>query len=281
MHNLLFTNYFSGESTVRKPPAAALPDAADRIGQVRRAIRLVIISVAFGLASGAVSVASGLHGHSLGVLAVGLGVFADVTGSATLVWRFRAELSQPALSGTRERQSAVIVAVALAVVAALLVAESVLTLAQGARPTASAVTLTAAGISLVVLTPLAIAKRRLGRRMTSRALQGDGTLSGIGAATSFLALAALIVARLLGWWQADRGSAFSRRSRASSERSSSPSAPSPSPRRFPGPYAACVRAPTQRYRFKINLCFIPASHQYWPVFGDCLSRPPVQGAAVT
>ncbi len=40
--------------------------------------------------------------------------------------------------------------------------------------------------------------------MNSPALQGNGTLSGIGAATSLLALAALIVVRLLGWWQGDR-----------------------------------------------------------------------------
>jgi divalent metal cation (Fe/Co/Zn/Cd) transporter len=62
----------------------------------------------------------------------------------------------------------------------------------------------AATISLVVLTPLAIAKRRLGARMHSSALQGDGTLSGLGAATSFLALAGLIVYQLLDWWWADR-----------------------------------------------------------------------------
>ena len=190
------------------PQTAALPDAAGRVGQVRRALRLVMISVVFGLASGAVSVASGVDGHSLGVLAVGLDVLADVAGSAALIWRFQAELSQPCLAGRRERQSAVIVAVALAVVAALLVMESVLALGSGARPDASGVTLAAAGISLVVLTPLAVAKRRLGRRMGSRALQGDGTLSAIGAATSFLALAALIVSRLLGWWQADRATAM-------------------------------------------------------------------------
>ena len=59
-------------------------------------------------------------------------------------------------------------------------------------------TLAAAGISLVVLTPLALAKRRLGRRMASRALQGDGALSGIGAATSLLALAALVLYDTLG-----------------------------------------------------------------------------------
>lgn len=193
------------------PPTAAPPAAADQIGQVRRALRLVIISVVFGLASGAVSVASGLRGHSLGLLAVGVGVLADVAGSATLIWRFRAELSQPVQpgqSGRRERQAAVIGAATLAVVAALLVAESVLALAESARPDASPVTLAAPGISLVVLTPLAASKRRLGRRMGSRALQGDGTLSGIGAATSFLALAALLVSGLLGWWQADRATAL-------------------------------------------------------------------------
>jgi divalent metal cation (Fe/Co/Zn/Cd) transporter len=62
------------------------------------------------------------------------------------------------------------------------------------------VTLTAASLSLLLLTPLAIAKRRLGTKMTSRALQGDGALSGIGAATSFLAIAALILYQLADWW---------------------------------------------------------------------------------
>jgi divalent metal cation (Fe/Co/Zn/Cd) transporter len=190
------------------PPAAALPGAGQRSGQVRRALRLVTLSVAFGLASGAVSVASGIGGHSLAVLAVGLGVLADVTGSATLFWRFRANVSQPGLSGRREQQSAVIVAAALTVVAVLLIVQSVLAVAHGTRPEASPVTLTATVISLVVLAPLAAAKRRLGQRMRSRALPRDGTLSGIGAATSFLAPAALVVSGLLGWWQAGPATAL-------------------------------------------------------------------------
>ena len=59
-----------------------------------------------------------------------------------------------------------------------------------------------------VLTPLAYAKRRLGRQMGSLALQGDGALSGIGAGTSLLALAALILNDALGWWWADRVAAL-------------------------------------------------------------------------
>ena len=119
--------------------------AGERADSVRRALRLVTLSVAFGMVSGAVSIATGLRGHSLGVLAVGLGVLADVT-------------------------------------------------------------LAAAAVSVLVLTPLAIGKRC--NRMNSTALRGDGTLSGIGAATSFLALAALVVYQLLGWWWADRMTAL-------------------------------------------------------------------------
>lgn len=186
------------------PKTANAPTTVDRAESIRRALRLVTLSVAFGLASGVVSIATGLGGHSLGVFAVGLGVLADVIGSATLIWRFRAERSEPALSDRRERQSAVIVSLALAVVAVVLAVESAVALAQGSHPSVSAVTVAAASLSLLVLTPLAIAKRRLGRRMSSRALQGDGALSGIGAATSFLAIAALIMTQMLGWWWADR-----------------------------------------------------------------------------
>jgi divalent metal cation (Fe/Co/Zn/Cd) transporter len=171
---------------------------------VTRALWLVSVSVAFGALSGVVSVITGLHDHSLSVLAVGLGVLADFTGSAVLIWRFRAERQQPGQSGAQETRAAIIVAIALAVVSAVLTVESVTALAGGSRPGASGRSLIAAGVSLAVLTPLAYAKRRLGRQMASRALQGDGALSGIGAATSLLALTALALYDSLGWWWADR-----------------------------------------------------------------------------
>jgi divalent metal cation (Fe/Co/Zn/Cd) transporter len=72
--------------------------------------------------------------------------------------------------------------------------------ASTAARTTSGVTLIAAAVSLTVLTPLAYAKRCLGTQMASRALQGDGALSGVGAATSLLALTALVLYHTLGWW---------------------------------------------------------------------------------
>lgn len=176
----------------------------DRPRLLRSALRLVSVSVAFGVLSGIISVTSGLRDHSLGVLAIGLGVLADVIGSAILIWRFRAEQRHPGSSGMQEKRAAAVVALALAAVAVLLVVQSSAALASGSRPGTSGTALAAAGVSLAVLTPLAYAKRRLGRRMASRALQGDGALSGIGAATSLLALVALVLYDTLGWWQADR-----------------------------------------------------------------------------
>jgi divalent metal cation (Fe/Co/Zn/Cd) transporter len=179
-----------------------------RLALVASALRLVTISVAFGLLSGAVSVIAGLRHHSLGVFAAGLGVLADVTGSAILIWRFRAERQHPVQSEAAEVRSAVVVAMALVIVSAVLIIEAAAALASGSRPGSSPVTLAAAGVSLAVLSPLAYAKRRLGRRMDSRALQGDGALSGIGAATSLFALAALVLYDTLGWWWADRAAAL-------------------------------------------------------------------------
>jgi len=100
------------------------------------------------------------------------------------------------------------VALALALASVIITIQSAAALAAGTKPGTSPLALVAASVSLVILTPLAFAKRRLGRRMASRALQGDGTLSGFGAATSLLALAALLLSNVLGWWWADRAAAL-------------------------------------------------------------------------
>jgi divalent metal cation (Fe/Co/Zn/Cd) transporter len=90
----------------------------------------------------------------------------------------------------------------------LVCVQAIAALAAGSRPGASAATVMAAAASLALLAPLAVAKRRLGRRLGSRARAGDGALSSIGAATSLLALTALALYHALGWWWADRAAAL-------------------------------------------------------------------------
>jgi divalent metal cation (Fe/Co/Zn/Cd) transporter len=76
-----------------------VPDQQSQLGErqalVQRAILLSVVSVVWGLGVGTWSITAGLLAGSLGVLGLGLDVVADVVGSASLVWRFRRERSDP------------------------------------------------------------------------------------------------------------------------------------------------------------------------------------------
>jgi divalent metal cation (Fe/Co/Zn/Cd) transporter len=172
------------------------------------ALWLSIVSVAWGAVSGGVSVTVGVLDGSLGVLGLGLNVLADVTGSAVLIWRFRAELRHAAHADDVEARAAAVVAAALGTVSVILVVSAAHALAVGSRPGHSTLGMVTAGLAFVVLAPLAYGKHRVAAELRSGALRGDGTLSGIGAAIALLALAGLALDSSFGWWWADRVAAI-------------------------------------------------------------------------
>jgi divalent metal cation (Fe/Co/Zn/Cd) transporter len=178
--------------------------APDRGALLTTALRLSAASVAAGLVIGAISVTVGLLDGSLGVLGTGLGVLADVAGSIVLIWRFRAEQSRPVHAERVEALATALVSGALGLIALVLAIESIRALESGSLPGSSPLSLSAAGLAIVVLTPLAFFKRRTATALTSRALRGDSTLSAIGAATGLLALVGLLLFEAFGWWWADR-----------------------------------------------------------------------------
>jgi divalent metal cation (Fe/Co/Zn/Cd) transporter len=171
---------------------------------LQRALRLSWASICFGVVAGTVAVGSGIAEHSLGVLAAGLSVLADVTGSFVLVWRFRTERSDPARAKHVEELAARAVAGALLLIAIALAFESINALVAGSHPGSSALTMITAGVSAIVLMPLAYRKRQTATQLASHALRGDSTLSAIGATTAALALVGLLLFDAFGWWWADR-----------------------------------------------------------------------------
>ena len=179
-----------------------------RSALLERALRLSWISICFGVVAGAVSVGSGIAEHSLGVLAAGLSVLADVTGSVVLVWRFRTERSDPERAAHVEDLAALAVATALGIIAIALTFEAIHALIAASHPGSSAITVISAGVSIVVLMPLAYLKRDTATRLASHALKGDSTLSAIGASTAVLALLGLALNDLFGWWWSDRAVAL-------------------------------------------------------------------------
>ena len=197
--------------SVRPPEAPngrAVSSAQGRPALLERALRLSWISICFGLVAGAVSVGSGIAEHSLGVLAAGLSVLADVTGSVVLIWRFRTERSNPERARHVEDLAALAVATTLGIIAIALGFEAIRALIAASHPGSIAITVISAGVSIVVLMPLAYLKRETATRLGSHALKGDSTLSAIGASTAALALLGLALNDLFGWWWSDRAVAL-------------------------------------------------------------------------
>lgn len=171
---------------------------------LQRALALSWFSVVFGALAGSVSVVSGLLAGSLGVLASGMSVLADVTGSVVLVWRFRVERSDPQRAAHVERLATRVIATVLIVVALVVAVNAVIALTEGSHPGSGVVSLAVSALSLAVLTPLAVIKRRTGSALGSKALEGDSVLSAIGAGTALFALIGLALFHAFGWWWADR-----------------------------------------------------------------------------
>ena len=158
---------------------ASLETAADahRTRLIVVALWLTWTSIVWGTVSGALSVTVGLLDGSLGVLALGLNVLADVTGSAVLVWRFRAELRHSGLGSNAEARAAVIIAAALGTVSLILAVSAVHALAVGSHPGHSTVGIVVAGLAVVVLSPLAYGKRRVAAQLEQPRTAGRRALT--------------------------------------------------------------------------------------------------------
>ena len=188
-------------------PGGPQPVGTRAVG-ITTALRLSYVSIAWGTLSGATAVAVGIASYSLAVVGIGLNVVCDVVGSVMLVWRFRQERGDPEAGAGAEARAGIVIGIALAVVAVVLTVETIVALASKSRPDVTAISVAAAAVNLVVLVPLGLAKRRVGRALGSKALQGDAMLSLIGAGLALLALVGLVLNWALDWWWADRVAAL-------------------------------------------------------------------------
>jgi divalent metal cation (Fe/Co/Zn/Cd) transporter len=169
-----------------------------------RALRLSYLSVGWGTTSGIAAVAIAQSGHSLGVLAVGLGLLADAAGSVAIIWRARVERHDRARAQRAETRASLVVATALLLSALVLTGGAIRALVNGTHPVTVTPAIVSAGANVAVLGPLGAAKRRLGALLGSAALRGDGLLSVLAAVSALFALVGLAVETALGWWWVDR-----------------------------------------------------------------------------
>jgi divalent metal cation (Fe/Co/Zn/Cd) transporter len=175
----------------------------DRHRLLRRALELSALSVGFSGLVGIVAVAVGLASGRLALLGFGFDSAIDSIASIVLFWRFRIEASQPHHAERAEAIAETVVSVVLIVLGVYLGVSSVQALAGGAHPSTNEVGLGISLLSVVVLPPLALAKRRVARALDSGALRGDSVLTGIAATLALVSLLAFVLTEAFGISGAD------------------------------------------------------------------------------
>jgi divalent metal cation (Fe/Co/Zn/Cd) transporter len=167
------------------------------------AIRLSLATIAWNVASGTAALVAAFRLGSISLAGLGFNAVLDSVASAVLVWRFTVETREPHRAERIEHVARLFVGWTLVAVAIYLAEEAVRDLATGAHAETSTASLVIAAAAVAVLTPLAIAKRRVANRLGSRALHADSMLSAMGAALAVVTLVAGALSASVGWTSAD------------------------------------------------------------------------------
>ncbi len=143
----------------------------------------------------------GLATNTLSLLAYGLDGIVDCIASSVILVDLRAEIrgGHPPAHKRAERT----VGMSLLVIGTVVSVQSIRGLYSGSGPHPVSFGIGIAVASMLVLPTLSAWKIRLSRRLGSTALQGDGILTGAGAALAAITLAGMVLDELLGWWWAD------------------------------------------------------------------------------
>jgi divalent metal cation (Fe/Co/Zn/Cd) transporter len=174
-----------------------------RHADLRRAIVLSLVSVAWSGVAGGSAVIVALSTGSLSLLGFGFDAAVDSVASVALIWRFAAEHGQPHRADRAERVAAVVVGAVLVVLGVYLGYQSIGALAAPAVHETSTPAIALLVASAIVLPPLGIAKRQVADRLASGALRGDSVLTLVAGLLAVVGLVSALLTATLGLRWAD------------------------------------------------------------------------------
>lgn len=184
------------------PAAAGVlePGSAPWESQARLARLLAWASLIYMTAEGGVGVAAAIAAGSVALLGFALDSVIEAAASIIVIWRLT---GARALSETAERRAHKAVAVTFFLLAPYITADAIHALVAGERPGTSWPGIGLAIASVIVMPLLGIAKKRIGARLGSAAVSGEGAENILCAWTAAAVLAGLAANTGLGWWWAD------------------------------------------------------------------------------
>ncbi len=184
------------------------PTITDRAAHQRdlgNGIAIEWIAVAWMVVEAVAAVVAGIRAHSTALLAFGIDSVIELVAGCALLWRLYVERNgdDAARVERAERTASWIVGFALLLLAGYIVVTSIVKLIRHTGAESSTLGILIAASSGLLMPFVAAAKKRIGRRVGSSALEADGSCSQVCAYMSWIVLAGVVATSLLGWWWID------------------------------------------------------------------------------
>lgn len=170
---------------------------------VRRGLALSALSVGLGALFAIAAEVLGATTGSVALLAFGADAAIDSAASIALIWRFQVEARDPGRGAHVDARAHRIVGYVLLGAAGLVAFGAIRTLLVGGRVEPALVTVVLYVASLVLLPPLAYAKRRAAIALGSDALKADAFLTAAAALLAGIGLLGFVGATSFGLTWAD------------------------------------------------------------------------------
>ena len=181
--------------------------ALNRRAVAERGKRLEYFTIAWNCLEGLVALIAGALAGSISLVGFGIDSFIEVTSGATLLWRMTVDAEEQ----TRERNEKIslrIVGTCFLALSAYMAYESVADLISTKAPEHSIPGIILACVSLIVMPILSRAKKRVGKELSSAAMNADAKQTDFCVYLSAILLAGLLLNAALGWWWADPAAAL-------------------------------------------------------------------------
>ena len=172
---------------------------------LRSGIGIEWASVSWTIVEAAAALLAGAMAHSVALIAYGADSVIELVAGAALLRRLYVEAKGAGVERVEraEKRASWIVGIGLLVLALYIVVSSIGSLVARAGPEAAPLGIGITAASSVLMPLLAARKKRIGRRIGSRALESDGSCSMVCAYMSWIVLGGVVFTAFLGWWWID------------------------------------------------------------------------------
>jgi divalent metal cation (Fe/Co/Zn/Cd) transporter len=153
----------------------------------------------------AIAVGAGILAGSVALIGFGADSLIEAAAGGVIIWLFSGGRGA---STAAERRAQQLIAGSYFVLAAYIGVESIRDLAGGHHPSVSWIGIGLAAFTAPTMPVLALAKRRVGRKLNSSATISEANQNQICAYLSIALLVGLLLNALAGWWWADPGAAL-------------------------------------------------------------------------